>query len=156
MQEQPRIKPKSFTYSTNLRWNQGKLGMLSSDGKAGIEISSPPEFKGEAGYWTPEDLFVASVEMCQMLTFLALAQKKELPLVSYESTAQGTLEFVDGRYRFTRVVINPRVVVEHPGTQEMVQLLMEEAHKRCLVANSITSKVEIEASIIVPDQAASV
>ena len=150
-QELPKVRLKSFSYTTGLRWDEGKLGMMSSDGKPEIRISSPREFKGEPGHWTPEDLFVGAIEMCQMLTFLALAQKQQLTLVSYKSTARGTLEFVDSQYRFTRVVIMPCVTIEAPGTEAMVQTLMKEAHNRCLVANSVTAVVEVNPSVTVQE-----
>jgi len=36
-------------------------GLLSSSGKTNIEIATPPEFRGHLVIWSPEDLFVASV-----------------------------------------------------------------------------------------------
>jgi organic hydroperoxide reductase OsmC/OhrA len=146
-----KTKFKTFTYSTGLTWLEGKMGTLASDARPGIQISSPPEFKGPAGFWTPEDLFVGSVEMCQMLTFLSLAQKHNLPLVSYKSSATGTLEFIDGQYRFTRVVITPTVVVDEPAGETDVHLLLREAHKHCLIANSVTAVIEVNPSVVVQE-----
>jgi organic hydroperoxide reductase OsmC/OhrA len=145
---QPKVKHKSFSYITGLEWKGGKTGCLSSEGRPHIQVSSPPEFKGDAGNWTPEDLFVGTVEMCQMLTFLALAQKHQLPVVSYRSTARGTLEFVDGAYRFTHVVVTPTVVIEELATEAEALNLLNEAHKRCLIANSITASVEVNATVL--------
>ena len=149
--EQSKPRYKSFSYTTGLTWVEGKIGTLTGEGKPLIQASSPPEFKGNSGYWTPEDLFVGSVEMCQMLTFIALAQKQLLPLVSYKSNATGTLEFIDGRHRFTHIVVTPMVVVDEPATEVDVQTLMREAHKRCLISNSITAVVEVNASITVQE-----
>jgi len=140
---QPVTRFKTFEYNTGLTWIDEKKGAVSSDGKPVITIASPPEFKGHAGFWTPEDMFVGSIEMCQMLTFLSLAQKQKLPLVSYRSSAKGTLEIVDGQYRFTRVVITPSITVEEPATEAMVLQLVDDAHKRCLVANSIRTIVDV-------------
>jgi peroxiredoxin-like protein len=149
--EQQKPKYKSFTYTTGLTWIEGKVGTLASGDKPELQISSPPEFKGNAGMWTPEDMFVGAVEMCQMLTFLALAHRQQVPLVSYKSSAKGTLEFVDGQYRFTHIIVTPTVVVEEPATEIEVQTLMREAHKRCLVSNSITAVVEVNPSVTVQE-----
>jgi peroxiredoxin-like protein len=146
--EQPKVKHKSFSYTTSLTWIEGKIGTLASEGKPLVQVSSPPEFKGNAGVWTPEDLFVGAVEMCQMLTFLALAQKQQLSLVSYKSSAKGTLEFVDGQYRFTHIIIPPTVIVEKSAPEIDIQTLMREAHKRCLISNSITAVVEVNPTVI--------
>ena len=146
--EQPRIRFKSFTYKTNLQWVDGKSGMLSSSGKTSFRVASPPEFKGEAGVWTPEDLFVASVETCHMTTFLALAERKHLKILSYQSHANGVLEFINDEYRFTRVVLFPTVAVSGSASEKEVYTLLREAHKHCLVANSIASIVEVNPTII--------
>jgi organic hydroperoxide reductase OsmC/OhrA len=151
MSLQSQKKFKTFTYTTGLTWINGKIGAVSSEWKPLMHISSPPEFKGEPGYWTPEDLFVASVEMCQMLTFLGLAQKQNLPLVSYKSSASGTLEFLDGGYKFTRIEVTPRIVVEDPATEDSVKGIVHEAHKRCLIANSITAIVHVQPEVVVQE-----
>lgn len=147
--EQAKVRHKTFTYTTTLAWVGDKAGGLSADGKPGFRVSSPPEFKGEAGVWTPEDLFVGAVEACHMTTFIAFATKAQLPLVSYKSRATGTLEFIDGNYRFTRIVVSPTIAVRRPVTEAEVEALLRDAHKRCLVANSITAVVEVNPAISV-------
>ena len=129
----PVRKFKSFTYSTNVEWKSDRQGTLLSDGKPMIDISSPPEFKGIPGVWTPEDLFVAAVEICQMTTFLSFGLRKEIPLKSYISSAEGLLENVDGKYKFTKVVIKPTIVVGASWTKEEVEALVHTAHENCLI-----------------------
>jgi peroxiredoxin-like protein len=146
---QPKPRYRSFTYKTNVKWTGARAGELASEGKHTIRVSSPPEFKGEGGVWTPEDLFVASVEICHMMTFIAFAYKRGLPLVSYESHANGVLEFIDGDYRFTRIVLFPTVEVANTASESDVYDLLREAHKHCLVSNSIASIVEVNPTIIV-------
>lgn len=145
---QPKTKYKSFAYRTGVRWTGDRNGLLTSDGKPDIPVSSPPEFKGKAGQWTPEDLLVASVEICTMTTFIAFSLHKKLPLVSYESAATGSMEFSDGRYRFTSVTLKPRIVVGTEGALTLAASVLEEAHKSCFIANSICSRVIIEPTII--------
>lgn len=151
---QPKIKHKSFSYTTNLMWVDGRIGTLTSAGKPSLQISSPPEFKGSPGYWTPEDVFVGSVEMCQMLTFIGIAGKQGVPFISYKSSAKGTLEFIDGQYRFTRIVIVPVIAVEEPGTESQISAILREAHKKCLIANSISAIVEVNPQVEVREKTA--
>src|SRR3990172_8352792 len=106
-QQQPIKKYKVFCYNTSIEWKSERQGDLRSGGKEEIDISSPPEFKGIPGVWTPEDLFVASVEICTMSTFLSFGGRKNIPLKSYKSSAEGVLENVDGEYRFTSITIAP-------------------------------------------------
>ena len=73
---QNNIKRKSFTYETELSWLWERAGMLESNDKPELRVSSPPEFHGESGIWTPEDLYVGAINTCTMSTFLAYAEKK--------------------------------------------------------------------------------
>lgn len=142
-------RTKSFTYKTSTTWTEGRSGTIASEGKPTMKISSPPEFKGERGVWTPEDLFVGSVEVCHMTTFLSFAAQKKLAIVSYRSHANGVLEYVDDDYRFTRIVIFPTITVGAGVVETDVHALLREAEKHCLVANSIASIVEVNPTIIV-------
>lgn len=141
---EPKVRHKSFTYATHVTWSGGRAGVISSGGKQSFRVSSPPEFKGESGNWTPEDLYVASLEVCQMTTFLAMADRYEIPVISYQSQAQGILEFVDGGFKFTKVTITPTIVVTGPFDQEVIRKAVDDAHKHCLVANSVCARIEVE------------
>jgi len=145
---EPAVRHKSFRYHTALEWKTGREGTLSSDVKPFLDVSSPPEFKGIAGRWTPEDMFVAAAEICMMSTFLSFGGRKGIPLVSYKSAAEGVLEFVDGKYRFTKIRITPTITVKREWTQEQVEEVLREAHLNCLIANSISTPVEIQPTII--------
>ena len=149
--DSPRVRQKQFMYNTAVRWTGEKIGVLASDGKTDITVSSPPEFKGTPGLWTPEDMFVGALETCQLLTFLALAKRRNISVLSYSSTASGDLELVDGGFRFTRVVISPVIMVTDPSIEEEVLALVHQAHKNCLVANSVTATVEIRPRVLVEE-----
>jgi organic hydroperoxide reductase OsmC/OhrA len=144
---EPARKFKTFTYHTSLEWKQDRQGSLSSDIKPMLDVSSPPEFKGIPGLWTPEDLFVASAEICTMSTFLSFGGRRNIPLVSYKSSAEGFLEHVDGKYRFTRIIVTPHIVVKSEWTREQVEAVVHDAHEHCLIANSMTAAVEIAPTI---------
>jgi peroxiredoxin-like protein len=134
---------KSFRYHTHGAWKQGRRIKASAEGKPELEISSPPEFKGDQGIWTPEDLFVAALNTCIMETFLAFAEQKGLGLAAYSSSAEGLLEFKDGQYRFTGITVYPQVAVKSQEDVERARPIMESAHANCFVSNSITSSVRV-------------
>lgn len=146
---QSKVKHKSFTYQVNLAWLENKAGNLGAEGKPSFRVSSPPEFKGEPGVWSPEDLFVAAVNVCTMTTFISFASRLQLPIVSYESSAEGTLEFVDGGYRFTKIVLKPAIVVKSADSISQVEKTLNDAHHSCLIANSIKAEVFVEPTIVV-------
>lgn len=141
---QPVTKRKTYQYTDRVIWTQDRSGLVSSAGKSQVPISSPPEFKGEPGVWTPEDLFVSAVNSCTMATFLAYAFKAKLPLYGYTSEATGTLEYSDGKYRFTKVHLYPEITVGTPEAMDQVLNILGDAHRDCFISNSIQSEVVIE------------
>ena len=53
--------------------------------------SSPPVFGGDAARYNPEELMAMSLSHCHMLTYLALAAKKQVAVLAYEDRATGVL-----------------------------------------------------------------
>lgn len=147
--QQIQVRPKVFHYEVKTRWTEQRRGLLAAEGKPTLEVASPPEFKGHPGIWTPEDLLVAAVNACTMTTFLAFAARQGIQPVGYECDASGTLEMVEGKFRFTRVVLHPRIVVARHEDVSKAQTAFHDAEAACLVANSLLTKVEGEPEILV-------
>jgi organic hydroperoxide reductase OsmC/OhrA len=145
----PTVRHRTFTYRTSVEWLGSRAGGLGAEGKPGFRVSSPPEFKGENGVWTPEDLFVAAVNVCTMTTFASFAQRLGLPVVSYRSDSEGRLEFVDGGYRFTLVTLRPTVLVGTAEAVAPVEKALADAHRNCLISNSIRAVVALEPQVVV-------
>jgi organic hydroperoxide reductase OsmC/OhrA len=143
----PKTRHKTFTYRTSLQWTWGRSGIVHAEGKPPLRASAPPEFKGEVGQWTPEDLFVAVVDFCTMTTFASFAQRLQIPVVDYRSDAEGVLEFVEDGYRFTRVLLRPRITVADAEAVGRAAKAMEDAHTSCLIGRSVLAKVVIEPKI---------
>jgi peroxiredoxin-like protein len=148
----PKIKFKTYRYTTNIYWQGDRAGILASGEKPEFRVASPPEFHGEEGVWTPEDLFVAAVNACTMTTFAAFAERVQLPVFSYCSTAQGILEVVDGTYRFTKIILQPHIVLNSADLVEEAKKTLDDAHQKCLISNSINAEVVVEPIIEVQPQ----
>jgi organic hydroperoxide reductase OsmC/OhrA len=136
-------KYKSFRYKNSLTWENARRGKSSAPGKPSMEIGSPPEFKGEPGIWCPEELLVAALNGCLMLTFISMAQSKGVQFVSYESAAEGLLENVDGKFLITEVSVAPTVVLKSDGDLERARTIMEQVEEHCFISNSIKAKVKM-------------
>jgi organic hydroperoxide reductase OsmC/OhrA len=134
---------KSFRYMAKTTWSSGRRGALSAPGKANIVVGSPPEFKGEASNWSPEEMLVGSLNTCMMLTFLTLAQARGLVPVEYESDAEGLLENVEGKYRITEVTVRPRVTLKNESEFDLSRKTMEGVEAQCFISNSITGRVKL-------------
>jgi len=144
-------KSKKFIYKTNVTWTEEKKGILCSTGKPTIEVATPPEFKGHEGMWTPEELFVASVNSCIKTTFLHYAQKSDFKFVSYESEAEGTMERVENQFMFSEIKVRPKIIVTSSNQIEKAKEFIQLSEKNCLISNSIKTKVEVVPEILTQD-----
>lgn len=142
------IRAKSYRYTISVRWTGEKKGALTADGKPPVEVATPPEFKGHEGIWSPEDLYVASVNACIMSTFLAFAGRAGLAFEEYESEAEGLLEFVDDRFVFTKIVVRPRIVLRPGEERAKAEEILHKAERNCLVSNSIRTEVALEPTFV--------
>ncbi|MGB5994869.1 MAG: OsmC family protein [Candidatus Deferrimicrobiaceae bacterium] len=138
------IRAKSYSYPTSVRWTGEKKGTMTVTGKPSVEVATPPEFKGHEGIWSPEDLFVASVNSCIMTTFLAFADRAGLGFEKFESEAEGLLEFVDGKFLFTKIVVRPRVTLRSEEDKGKAEEILHKAERNCLVSNSIRTEIVLE------------
>jgi organic hydroperoxide reductase OsmC/OhrA len=86
-----------------------------------------------------------------MTTFAAFAQKLQLPILGYRSEAEGFLVFEGDGYRFTRVVLRPRIVVADAGSVEPAAKALREAHASCLIGRSVRASISIEPVIEAAD-----
>jgi organic hydroperoxide reductase OsmC/OhrA len=134
---------KTFRYQNDLSWKSGLRGTSVSPGKHEMAVGSPPEFKGEEGLWSPEELLVAALNTCLMLTFLAYAKHKGLEIASYESRADGLLENVDGKYRVTQIAVEPQVAMKSEADFGRAGEIMTSAKEGCFISNSITATVKL-------------
>lgn len=150
---EPRISHRSFHFQNQLAWSDGRHGSALVEGKPVLQVSSPAEFKGDPACWSPEDMLVAAVSACLLMTFLAYAQREELEMVKYESSADGTLAYENGRYRFTEVILRPRLTFKTEMDAEIAEMVLEQAHRDCIITNSITAEIKLEPEISVVTEA---
>ncbi len=141
------VRSKVYTYHTTVKWTEQRKGIMSCAGKPDVEVATPPEFKGHEGIWSPEDLFVASVNICVMSTFLAFAERAGLLFTTYNSNAEGRLELVDGKFQFTAITVRPKITLRPGEDMAKAKELLAKAEAGCLISNSIKSRVMVEPTI---------
>jgi organic hydroperoxide reductase OsmC/OhrA len=141
-------EPKPYFYETEIEW-KGKKDLRITSGKLPvIEAGTPTEFKRREGNWSPEQLFVASLNSCYTLTLLAIAEFSNVSLVSLSSTAMGKLEKVQGSsYQITEIVVKPSVVIASANDLTRMPRILEKAKENCFVSNSIKSAIKIEPEV---------
>lgn len=110
-------------------------------GKPSFTGSADPTFLGDGKLYNPEDLLLAALSACHMLSFLALAAREKLLVRSYRDDAVGTMAIKDGKMRFVSVLLHPHVVIAEPEKLERAKALHTRAHAECFIANSVNFPV---------------
>lgn len=110
-------------------------------GKPDIPGSAAPGFHGDETRWNPEELLLAALSQCHMLTFFYVARQAGLVVTSYRDTAQATLAaHPDGSGNITEVMLRPAVSVE-AGFDGDVGGLHQQANELCFIARSVNFPV---------------
>jgi organic hydroperoxide reductase OsmC/OhrA len=94
----------------------------------------------------PEEAFIAAISSCHMLTFIDLARRDGVGVLSYEDEAVGVMERV-GRQRMaiTRVTLRPRIKFDGaPPPAAKLDELHDRAHELCFIANSVKTEISVE------------
>jgi organic hydroperoxide reductase OsmC/OhrA len=142
------VEAPTYYYETEIEWKGDKDLRLASGKSPPIAAGAPPEFKGREGAWSPEHLFVASLNTCYVLTLLAIAEFSKIAIVSFSSSAKGKLEKVAGSsYQVTEIVVKPRVVVASANDFARMARIFDKAKENCFVSNSIKSTIKIEPEV---------
>ena len=115
----------------------GRGYRVQIQGKPDLSGSADPMFRGDGRAHNPEDLFLAAITSCHMLSYLALCARRGVRVVSYADEARGTLRF-DGKGggRFVDVTLTPRVTIAADSDLALAHALHEEAHDTCYIASS--------------------
>jgi organic hydroperoxide reductase OsmC/OhrA len=149
------------THVANIKWAAKQSGddflkgrfsrahTLSFDGGTEVPASASPHVVGK---WAveaavdPEEMLVASLSSCHMLSFLHLARMAGFTVTSYEDNAEGaTGEIAPKRLAVTKVTLRPKI--EWAGAaprKEELDRLHHEAHEICFIANSVKTEVIVE------------
>ena len=109
-----------------------------------MTFSAASVFKGDPSKGDPEDMLVAALSSCHMLSFLAIAAKKKFVMTSYEDDAVGYLENSGGKLWMTRVILRPKIVFENAPDATTLEQMHHMAHEQCFIANSVKTDVTVE------------
>jgi organic hydroperoxide reductase OsmC/OhrA len=148
---------RTHKYETRCVWT-GDLGRGTADyrsyartydttssGRPVIPGSSDPAFRGDDDRWNPEQLLVAALSQCHMLSYLHRCAVSGVVVTAYEDVAEGVMaETDDGGGHFEDVVLRPLVTVAEPGMIERAQELHHEAAELCFIAASVNFPVRHE------------
>ena len=147
------------TYTAEIVWNlkdtddfasgrYGRAHTVGFDGGANVAASASPHVVGQ---WAdpdavdPEEMLVAALSSCHMLTFLHIARLAGFGITAYRDHAEGEMtEIESGRQAITKVVLNPEIEWSGPAPDaHRLSQLHEDAHAGCIIANSVRTEVVV-------------
>lgn len=113
--------------------------------QAPLELSNDPSLGGDASLLDPEQLVLAAASSCQLLSFLAVASRARIDVLGYRDDAEASMS-TDRPHRIAAIVLRPAIRVT-ATTEKRVLHLVEVAHRECYVANSLSTPVQVEATV---------
>ena len=147
------------TYTATIDWRlkdgedflKGRFSRAHScsfDGGIHIPASASPHVVGKWAVESavdPEEMLVAALSSCHMLSFLHVARLAGFTVAAYRDQAEGVMEDIaPGRQAVTKVVLHPQIAWagEAPEPSKLDHL-HHEAHELCFIANSVRTHVTI-------------
>jgi organic hydroperoxide reductase OsmC/OhrA len=126
----------------------GRDHEVAADGRPPIPASSDPAFRGDAARWNPEQLLVAALSECHLLSYLHLCSVSDVVVVAYEDQPDGVMtETEDGGGRFTEVTLRPEVTVAEASMADTALELHDRANELCFIASSVNFPVRHEPQV---------
>lgn len=105
------------------------------------------DYGGNPQASSPEELLLAALSSCHMLTFLAVAANRGYVIDSYHDDAVAVLAKNDqGQMVVTQATLAPRVTFsgEKQPTGDEYAALQQRAHTACFIANSVKTEVYLK------------
>jgi len=124
---------------------------VQAGNKPALDLSADPAFRGDPAKYNPEELLLAALSGCHMLTYLALASLKGLVVTAYEDRATGTMRQQGNGGHFTEVTLHPVVTVAAGSDLALAEHLHEDAGRDCFIAASMNFPVRHEVEIRVAE-----
>lgn len=119
--------------------------LVRAHGKPDLAGSADRTFHGDADRWNPEELLVAALSQCHLLSYLHVCVNHGVVVTGYTDHATGTMATTaDGSGQFTEVVLHPAVTLADETQRALADELHHEAHRLCFIANSVNFPVRTE------------
>jgi len=141
------MKPLPHRYDVRIAGGPEGHATLASSGVPDLPTAAPLDFDGPGDAWSPEQLLVAAVEACFLLTFRAVAQASGIAFTSLSVEGEGVVDRASGGMRFTEIILRPRIALPAGIDVVRVRRALEKAERMCLVAASLSTPIRLEPDI---------
>lgn len=115
---------------------------IQADGPGEIRGSAAKPFHGDTTRWNPEQLLLAALAECHVLSYLYVAAEAGITVTQIQLGAQLTLEFNDDGGHISSATLAPEVWLADESQRDQAQQLHSVAHEKCFIARSIKFPVD--------------
>jgi organic hydroperoxide reductase OsmC/OhrA len=148
------------TYRVRVQWqgnrgsgttgyrDYGRDNLVTAEGNPPIEGSADRTFHGSPERWNPEELLLAALSQCHMLSYLHVAVRHGIVVTDYVDDAVGTMQQQGDGGRFTSVTLRPVVTISS-GDEQTAQRIHADASALCFIASSVNFPVLHEPQVTV-------
>lgn len=148
-------------FSVALRWRntppaERELGgdyshesIITVPGHAVLVGSAATAFGGDGRLWNPEEMLMAALAQCHMLSFLYAANQAGVEIVDYSDEVAGQMDYKSGAGAMTFVTLRPHVVTT--ASPEIVERLHDEAKVMCVMRSSVNFPINLESVTSPPE-----
>lgn len=159
-----RMEAPIHRYHARLAWTGSTAAGYDAYGRAhtagappartSLTLSADPAFRGDPTELNPEQLLVLAASSCQLLSFLAVAARSRINVISYHDEAEGEMSAAIKPLHINLIRLRPRIGLgrgqpDAPIPDDArVRHLVALAHRECYIANSLKTEVLVEPMII--------
>lgn len=118
--------------------------VIQADGPGELQGSAAKPFHGDASRWNPEELLLAALVECHILSYLYVAGQAELEVEKVTVRGELTLEAGAQGGQVTSATLYPEVWVADAMQLPRARELHEEAHRQCFIARSVNFPITLE------------
>jgi organic hydroperoxide reductase OsmC/OhrA len=148
------------SYEVSVRWtgdrgtgtsgyrDYGRDHVVTAAGKPDVLGSADPTFRGDRDRWNPEEMVLAALSQCHMLSYLHVAVTLGITVVDYQDRASAALDLHrDGSGELTSALLRPVVTIREADRVDDARNAHAEANRLCFIARSVSFPVHHEAEI---------
>lgn len=136
-----------FYTATATASDDGSVG-IAVEGLESIESNAPKEFGGPGGLWSPEDLLIAAIADCYVLSFRAISKIAKFSWQNITCETTGELDRADTGVQFIAFKVTARLILDSEADAEQAQKLLKKAKSACFISNSVKAPVELVTEIV--------
>jgi organic hydroperoxide reductase OsmC/OhrA len=145
-------RERTYIYVNTVRKGTDGEAEVVFGGPGELALGPAPEFGGRPESLNPEELFVAAINGCLMMTFFYFLQRSSIELQSYEADAEGQVKKSHDGLRFVDVQVHATATVKDPSLAEKICDLAGQAEKHCLVSRSVSCPVQYHISVEISEE----